>query len=424
MTTVAGFPGDKEHLFNEDHQSGSTHQQIERTLEEQVGSTKIDEAHIAEQKLQEFMSRFNDEKNRGILNKAESLKDQLNRVEQLNMVLLTAPDTSKMTEDEKQRYDKRLDRKIKVYDTLQKIGINPYRIEVRRHIRMAKRERDRLQTNLDSFLMDLKGVSTRKSNNEFYSKILKDLPEHIREDAQYSGLMDYLKTRSGSSANGNGGLKGQLRDLKQQASYFADIDDILEDTIAKYNVKISEINSEVHDLTKQISENPSDQTLLQERTKKTALKMVYESERDNYLDTREEVFDKLSEIRWDFNYVGEQVSLLDAMTVSTRKSLRTLNNGIQRFEKSIQGKEKTLVYGEHLEMARLAMSKGERLLIGSDYNMQHVYEKMKDIEIQQTYDPNSSRVMSGGKFGEIVNEIRAKEAEEMASFKAAIRNKL
>ena len=427
-TNQHGYFNEKDDFDNPDEgfgESGEGTQNLpqDSNLEDNVDSAEVpkDTEEIeAEQRLQEFFKEFMPYSLDSTARKeGANLMDKLKAADEISLFLFHPVDLTKMGKEERKQHQEKLGRKIKFYNALRKVGINLYRWEAGRFLRRSRKIQGQLQEQVDTFCGQLRGVGATSEDSSLYHKILENVPEHLKGDQKYAGLMNHLRQKTGVGTNGHG-LKAQLREYGQQSVFLADLDDLIQGTITSYDEKLDTLQRDTRGLNEQLAKDPRNKKLMQERAKKNMLVNTYEEERDKYTDGREEVVRKLEEVQYSYGQVERQVDLREVAILKSRKSLSRLGSSIRLVGQFIKDKQDMLVFGDHLVTLDQACSLAEGAeFTGSVYGMMaaDIYTDMMERESsagQEPYIPDDG-------LRQVKNALKAKRDEEIESFKVKVR---
>ncbi|MBI5390301.1 hypothetical protein HZB02_02335 [Candidatus Woesearchaeota archaeon] len=426
MATTGGDPFDVESETVEpveieepaQQQATDAHGNLETKVESTTASTENTDAHMQDL-LSKYFKFLPKDQAEPMANTTTSLREQWNIADRLSMIVMNLSDQNGLTDEQIKSQEKNMDRKLKVYDTLKKVGINLYQVDSWWFMRQLTQTRDALQHNLDQFNEELKGVRTKGNHSELYARILESLPDTIKTDKQYRPLVDRLKANSESSPQG--GLRDQFRTYKQQARELSEVDDGLEASIVMYNGSIDETSEKIKELATQLAANHMDAELMKQKQALVDLYNGYEKERYALMDAREEISDQLSQARENYRFAELQMNMREVALLRSRKTSERLHHAIKQLEHYRQSKKDVVLVSGHLilvEQAEEYRRKADLIsAIGGDV-ARGQYDRMKEPESTEGYTKQTSQ------WGTIKNDLLAKRQEENALFKKELAKEL
>ncbi|NQU98657.1 hypothetical protein HQ533_04270 [Candidatus Woesearchaeota archaeon] len=402
-------------------------QTAEETLDEVLleEPLKKDQDEIrAEATLRDFYNRFLPGVTEQLKERTDDLKSRWDAADQMSLLLFRPFDLNKLPSDQQKAYKEKIARKIKIYDAIKKTGINLYGIERTLFLRKARKVRDNLGSNLESYMKELKGKAYLNVSADLYANLLSNLPEHIKSEDRYSNLVKWLTDNAGVPKNG-GGLKTELRDLGQQARYLTDIDDLLEATITSYDIKMESTSNEIKDLDKQLAKDPGDSKIMEERAKKTALYNQYEIERDNYFDSREDVFNQLMDIKANYVSTEQRMGVKEVSALKTRKVLRRLESAVKHYELYGDTRKEMTTVVQNLKQVEKGYDYADVLEVAAQQGDSIATQQYENIMERDKKRENESIPTNGGRdWKSLANNIRSQQREEMEDFKKKIKSSM
>jgi hypothetical protein len=327
-----------------------------------------------------------------------------------------------LTETEKEEKINKIDKKITVYNTISSVSlgfVDPYKIETKQRLKLAKKEQIKLEKAVDKFASNLKGTYKGSNQATFYGNILQELPDAMVENVEFGTLVDKLKTYSGNSSSGKG-LVEEERSIKEKSIFLADFDDALEKSIGDYSSKINKLKIEIESINELVEDESEKYDLVEERNKKGREIRSYERELEKLEDVREQIFDELTDMQMNYEFVNSTMNVEKVILANTKDSLRHLKFGIKKMEHFVQGKDQSLVYSDHIIMAKRAKSKGVKLLGGAGIGDVVLKGQLQSM-VDDTTTGSAIYKTNGTDYAGIAAQIKNEQKETIADFKRQVR---
>ena len=287
--------------------------------------------------------------------------------DKVTLRLISSQDYEKLTPEQQQTYKRKLDRKIKVYDTIRRFtGLNLYNTEINVALKKAKKVRTMLESDLSIYEKELNGRTFRgnRSQNHFYDDLLKKLPDSVKNDPQLEDLMDYIGNNANTSA-GKKGLKGVKLELAKKVRIQGDIDDLLQAQVAEYAGKLKQIKDEIDGLNKQLAADPQNKAYVEARMEKNALFNSYIEEKTKLEEAQDRVLDQFLEAKGDYDMACKDIDLKEATVYRTKDTLRSLDRGIKTLEKHSRGRSEIVRVGQTMMLVNDAQKIGKTIGLAS-----------------------------------------------------------
>lgn len=398
-----------------------TENQKERK-EENISNKEVD---MTENKLADFYNALGIKTdNEKLQMTGKDLDDQIRIVDELSLRMIKPVDVTEMDETQKDKYESKLEKKIKIYNGVNKITfgkLNPYKYECKVLLKKAIGERDRLKKNLNKYEKELKGtLSGTDKYHQLYTTIWDQLPNYIKEDQQFSNFTGTLKPHV--TKNGEDGFRSKYRKIQQESRNLMDLDDILETDIATYESKITGTQEKISKITAQIAETPNDTKLMQSRAKLTSELNTYETEISKFIDWHEDIYEKLADADSELGYMERIIDVNETIVMDTKDSLRNLNLGIKEFQRFIKSKNAVLVYSDHISMVDVAKNRGLQLAGITNMGKAQVYLQLETISDRRASP--TDLFGTSQRFQSARDKMYVQRKESIENFKQKLRPKL
>jgi hypothetical protein len=307
------------------------------------------QSDIGKDKLKELITKYMPSDSYNKMEKGEmNIKEYVEEINHISTRVINSKDIENMSESDRLKFENRVAKKIKLYDSIKKYtGIDCYSIENSRMLKKAKKIESVISTNLADLNKELTGRAPSYDFADLHQKILDSIPEHVREDKNYSSIIDYL-SKGAKSKNRQTGVKGVLRELGEKQRTLRDLDDMLGASIAEYQQTMSTIKEDITKLNQELGKEPGNKTLVQERMNKNTMFNTYIAEKEKLEETQDRVLDDMLDAHSDYELLKADIDFKEAAIHSTRNNLRYLKSGIKLLESTIKTKGETVRVGNHM----------------------------------------------------------------------------
>ncbi len=370
----------KKELFNGANPSENEHKVNNMTKNQ--NETKTDQKKTVDKNesmknVSDMYERWKERKENGPLGeKAMDIVGQWQEVERMYMFLFDNHDLSSLTESEKDKVEEKIDKKIDLYNVVQKYTFNlvdPYKIEVKQKIKQSQVMYSGLEKSLKGFEIELNGRTTRLTNTSFYKDLLQSLPESMREHSELGLLVDKLQMYAGDNRKGKG-LKAEERDLESDLIFLDNFYQGIESVMTQISENIDTTKAEIRSINSLLEDEPGNNELLGKRAELSGMLNSFKDDLFKYTVAHEQTFEELDEKTSDYEIISEDVQALSSMVDATKESLKDLKSGIKRMDRYVNGKSKVVAYSGHIVMVKRAATRGLKLK-GAGYMAQTLMAK-------------------------------------------------
>ena len=352
--------------------------------------------------------------------KEGDIKNLVDRVQHLTLRLLKPTDIESMTDKQRERYEKQMARKVRVYDFLKNYtGVNLYQISAKRKLNEAKTLKGKLESNLRTFEQDLRGSEYRTDMDKFNQNLKENLPQYIREDKQFTDFMNELEN-GGKTSRNRQGLKAMYQEVGEKGRALTDFDDLLNVWVSDYQKKIDDIQEEISGINENLSEDVGNKDLIQKRMNLNSQYNLYQREKDKLLDKQKHTVQELSVLGMKYKGIEAQIALKESTINTTRKTIQRLNVGIEQFENYIQTEKDFVVIGGHMTEVDYARGVADIINAGSAVAGYATYELIKEManDIGRNDDVSA---FGGNSFKDLNTDIMEQQRTDAERAKAVFR---
>ncbi|MFH1307729.1 MAG: hypothetical protein ABIH72_02665 [archaeon] len=389
-----------------------------------IGSLGVTVDEIeAEGKLKEYYAKYFPNKNNGQQSEAPDLLEQLAIADRMALFLFSPPKLESMGKEEQEAYASKIARKTSVYDFSKHFGVNLYNWEAGRFLKKITKQKDKLESQLDTFLSELRGGTRKASNGELYAEVLKDIPDYMKQDSKYQALVGYINERATGSRNGKG-LRDGLREVEEGAIWLADFDDFLYGAMTKLDGIVEQATTNIKGINEKLAVSPQDKALMQQRAQQNALLMKYKADREKFAYVRDDIANRLDVSEYEIDSIQDRVSVREVAVAKSRRSLARLNAAINRIENYRQSKQDMVVVTDHVmtvEQAHEYIGQAEGVGIIFSGFAKRAYRNLAKQEADLGDAPYaaSNRELQG-----MVDSMKTERDERVESLKARLRKQV